>query len=276
MDIQVSSSSASHSNRQSKNSELGWLSDDEARRDVRTEGSQSSGSRPTSRHLTLIDTQLIQAEIANKDLHTPLLSALCNDRSLLMMQQQQMMLGDDDDEDEDEEDDDDDDDDDDDETTTQDHSHYGDLESCQTPSSQSSMHEVRASQDLNISLTTLVSHSSIDSDMHGSMAEHLHANSSSLIISPVMEDYPTGHLTKHQTLNTLHNLSDSRRFESRLPFGEGGSDGRIKCQTLPSKMNASEQLLSMGRAPVPIKEECVSLSAPNLSPGAIEVPIPLC
>ncbi|XP_033626932.1 FERM domain-containing protein 1-like [Asterias rubens] len=267
MEMHVTSSSTGHSNRQSRNSELGWLSDDEARRDPRTSGSTSSGSRPTSRHLTLIDTQLIQAEIANKDLHTPLLSALCNDRSLLLMQQQQIMHGDDEDDEEEDEDDD--------ETTTQDHSHYTDPESCQTPSSQSSMHEVRASQDLNISLTTLVSHSSIESDMHGSMTERLHATSSSLIISPVTEDYPTRQLTKHQTLNTLNNLSDARRYESRLPFGEGGSDGRIKCQTLPSKINASEQLLTMGRAPVAIKEEAVSLSAPNLSPGPVQNEVPI-
>ncbi|XP_038074355.1 FERM domain-containing protein 6-like [Patiria miniata] len=255
-----SSSSAGHSNRQSRNSELGWLSDDEAKREA---SSQSSGSRPTSRHLTLIDTQMIQAEIASKDVPTPLLSALCNDRSLLMMQQQQMMQGD---EDEDE--------DDDDETTTQDQSRFGDLESCRTPSSQSSMHEVRASQDLNMSVTTLVSHSSIDSDMHGSIVEHHHANSSSLVASPVREDYSSGLLTKHQTLNTLNDLTDPRRYDSRLPFGEGGSDGRIKCQTLPIKMNASEQMLKMGRDPV-IKEECVSLSAPNLSPGADQNEIPI-
>ncbi|XP_022097323.1 FERM domain-containing protein 6-like isoform X2 [Acanthaster planci] len=260
-DMPGSRSSTSHSNRQSRSSEPGWSLDEDAKRDA---GSQSSGSRPTSRHLTRIDTQAIQAEIAGKDVPTPLLSALCNDRSLQMMQQQQMMMGGDEDED-----------DDDDETTTQDHSHFADLESCQTPSSQSSMHEVRASQDLNMSVTTLVSHSSVDSDMHGPGAERFHINSSSLVTSPVREDYPAGLLTKHQTLNMLNDLSDARHYDSRLPFGESGSDGRIKCQTLPIKMNASEQMLRMGREPAAIKEECVSFSAPNLSPGADQNEIPI-
>ncbi|XP_072031796.1 uncharacterized protein [Amphiura filiformis] len=257
-----------------------WASDDEAedddeederdrkRKNVKTKhGAKVDASSTDSQQLgsnqppakTLIDPlKSIQAEIASKDVCTPLLSALCNDRSLLMMQQYEH-------------------------NTTQDNNgNEDDTDRCHSPSDLESGHDCQtASQtDLNISLTTLVSHSSFDSDMHGSICERLHATTSSLVISENDGRYLSGHLSKHQTLSMLNNLPDAET--ARLPYNghyNGGSDGRIKCQTLPSKINASEQMLLMGRAasPAAIKEEYVSYSAPNLSPDTeIQVPIPGC
>lgn len=207
----------------------------------------TSSSSPSGIGGPLIDTQRIQAEIASKDVCTPLLNALCNDRSLLMMQQQQYNAN-----------------------TTQvncNTSTEDDDSRCHSPTDQGN-----SQTDLNTSLTTLVSHSSFDSDIHGSICERLNGTSGL-----------SGHLSKHQTLSMLNNLPDSES-PNRLPYnGNGnfssGSGGKIKCQTLPSKMNTSEQMLLMGRSvsPEPIKEEYVSYSAPNLSPDAdIKVAIPGC
>ena len=173
-------------------------------------------------------------------------------------------------------------------TTTQDKQDNEDDEDCERGQSPSDLDSGRDCQtqsqtDLNISLTTLVSHSSFDSDMHGSICERLHVTSSSLVIMDSEGRYLSGHLSKHQTLSMLNDLPDSE-LPSRLPYNgsahfNSGSDGRIKCQTLPSKINASEQMLLMGRAtsPATIKEEYVSYSAPNLSPDTeIQVPIPGC
>ena len=168
------------------------------------------------------------------------------------------------------------------ETTHRDNSlDSNDLSRTSSSRGSGSVHEKSFQEDLNTSLTTLVSHSSIDSDMPSSLVSRLNANSCSMIntMSNYSLGYVQGQLSKHQTLSTLNNLADmeitlmdNTPFDVRLSF-DSASDGRVKCQTLPSKMNASEQMLLLGANvnSVP-RDESVSYSAPNLSPGA-KVPI---
>ncbi|XP_071496018.1 uncharacterized protein [Diadema antillarum] len=241
-------------------SESEWASDDEAEDEDDDEDEQryhrklSSSSNPH-----LIDTRKIRAEIADKDVTAPLLSALCNDPSLLIMQQQQQkeQLSN---------------------ANQEDHSlDSNDLSRTSSSRGSGSVHEKSYHEDLNNSLTTLVSHSSIDSDMHSSVVDRLNANSCSMLNAPSVYSIGLSHgqLSKHQTLSTLNDLGDvvdNAPFDARLSF-DAASDGRVKCQTLPSKMNASEQMLLLGASVSTVsREESVSYSAPNLSPGA-KVPI---
>lgn len=244
-------------------SESEWASDDEAEDDDEDERRYHKKHSRSNNHHQLIDTRKIRAEIADKDVTAPLLSALCNDRSLLMMQQQEQSN-----------------------TTLEDNS-LGSNDLSRTSSSRGSgsVHEKSYHEDLNTSLTTLVSHSSIDSDMHSSVLERLNAKSCSMINTMNSLGYSQGNLSKHQTLSTLNNLADmditlmdntpftdNTPFDVRLSF-DSASEGRVKCQTLPSKMNASEQMLLLGASVNSVqRDESVSYSAPNLSPGA-QVPI---
>lgn len=240
-------------------SESEWASDDEAEDDEEDERRYHKKHSRSSNTHRLIDTRKIRAEIADKDVTAPLLSALCNDRSLMMMQQQQQN------------------------NTTHEDNSLGSNDLSRTSSSRGSgsVHEKSYHEDLNTSLTTLVSHSSIDSDMHSSVVGRLNANSCSMIntMSAYSLGHSQGHLSKHQTLSTLNDLADmditlmdTTPFDVRLSF-DSASDGRVKCQTLPSKMNASEQMLLLGASVNSVqRDESVSYSAPNLSPGA-KVPI---
>ncbi|XP_071963375.1 FERM domain-containing protein 6-like [Antedon mediterranea] len=187
---------------------------------------------PLLRPLASIDRQKIQAEIQGKGATAPFLNALCNDRTLLLMQIQQRGESYD--------------------NLASNELYRTESDPYRTPSSQSSGKDVTInvdSNDINTSLTTLVNHSSIDSDVHKIHSMH---NSSSLLASQ--------HLSKHQTMSGLNSLPIDGRYEQQ-------GNNRLKCQTLPSKMTASEQMLLLGGSGV-IKEECVSYSAPNLSPGA--------
>ncbi|XP_033120981.1 FERM domain-containing protein 6-like [Anneissia japonica] len=202
---------------------------------------------PQSGPLQIVDPRKIQEEIQGKVAAAPFLNALCNDRTLLLMQIQQRGESYD--------------------NLAGNELYRTESDPCRTPSSQSSGRDGTVSadpNDINTSLTTLVSHSSIDSDVHKLHSMH---NSSSLLASQS--------LAKHQTVSGLNSLPDQSlsRFDARYDL-QRQANNRLKCQTLPSKMTASEQMLLLGGSGV-IKEECVSYSAPNLSPGA-QVAIPGC
>lgn len=194
--------------------------------------------------INIIDPQVIQAEIAAKEMSAPFLSALCNDRSLLMMHQsftQNTMLA----------------------QTNQQNL----LQTSSSQGSDSFQEEVNSKEnDLNNSVTTLVSHSSIESDLHNCFMDLLHASSHTFLSSTDGENLATsmGHLAKHQTLSNLQEVDASIKLTLEI----AGANDRHKCQTLPPKMNASEQMLLMAEAASVIREDYVSHSAPNLSPGA--------
>lgn len=213
-------------------------------RDTLTPPITTEESTTQQPHMNIIDPQTIQAEIAAKEMNAPFLSALCNDRSLLMMHQayaQQTMLA---------------------QTNEQNM-----LRTSSSQGSDSFQEETNSKEnDLNNSVTTLVSHSSIESDLHNCFMDLLHANSSTFLNSTEGENFAVsmGQLAKHQTLSNLQEVDASIKLTLEI----AGANDRNKCQTLPPKMNASEQMLLMAGATSVIREEYVSHSAPNLSPGA--------
>lgn len=204
-----------------------------------TQPQREEGAGDTPPPMAIIDPQTIQAEIAAKEMSAPFLSALCNDRSLLMMHQSLL-------------------------------AQTGSNNLIRTSSSQGSesFQEDATSRenDLNNSVTTLVSHSSIESNLHNCFMDLLHTNSSNILNCATSDNFAAsmGQLAKHQTLSNLQEMDASIKLTLEI----SGLNERNKCQTLPPKMNASEQMLLMAGATSVIREEIVSHSAPNLSPGA--------
>ncbi|KAJ8045316.1 FERM domain-containing protein 6 [Holothuria leucospilota] len=248
----VNSKPVAVSREEDRESDIDWESEeeaeDEAESELTLEGTLTQPQREEgvgdTPPIAIIDPQTIQAEIAAKEMSAPFLSALCNDRSLLMMHQaytHQSLLAE-----------------------------TGSNNLIRTSSSQGSesFQEDATSRenDLNNSVTTLVSHSSIESNLHNCFMDLLHTNSSNILNCATSDNFAAsmGQLAKHQTLSNLQEMDASIKLTLEI----SGVNERNKCQTLPPKMNASEQMLLMAGATSVIREEIVSHSAPNLSPGA--------
>ncbi|XP_070578164.1 radixin-like isoform X2 [Ptychodera flava] len=171
--------------------------------------------------------------------NVPLLSALCNDKSLLALAQKQQdgvqpdtppLTR---------------------QETTESHA-----------SSTSSTLKEKASR--NTSLNTLIvdSNSSVESENNSKAAEGLEHYRSCL-----------GSLNKHQTLPTLSGAG-RLEYEGKLHIDTAlanSADGKIKCQTLPAKMSAGGHVIPVGHQEDIFREDKTSFSAPNLSPQPLVV-----
>ncbi|XP_078000811.1 uncharacterized protein LOC144453401 [Glandiceps talaboti] len=211
----------------------------ESKNEVTHGSSISVETSPKPKSKARQEQQSVQEELKklrkSKEADVPLLSALCNDKTLLALAQKQE------------------------EGVQPETPPMCRPDTDSHASSTSSTLKEKASR--NTSLNTLIvdSNSSVESENNSKSAEG------------GLEPYRTSHLgslNKHQTLPTLSGAG-AKLHENKLHVDTAlanSADGKVKCQTLPAKMNAGGNVIPSGDAEDIFRDDVTSFSAPNLSP----------